>query len=102
MPGRWHAWPKSADCWSPAMPATGIPPGRPSHDVCASEPLLVPVERMDVEEQRARRIACIGHVHGPARELPCEPRIHRPERELPRFGALARPGNVVEQPCELR
>ncbi len=26
IPGRWQAWPKSAACWSPAIPATGISP----------------------------------------------------------------------------
>ena len=28
MPGEKQAWPKRALCWSPAMPATGMPSGR--------------------------------------------------------------------------
>jgi hypothetical protein len=64
--------------------------------------LVIPVERVDVEKQRARRIRDIRHVGAPAGKMPDEPGIDGAERELAAFGALASAGDVVEQPRELR
>ena len=39
MPGEWHAWPKSAACWSPAMPAIGTGAPKSCGSVAPSVPL---------------------------------------------------------------
>jgi hypothetical protein len=57
---------------------------------------------MDVEEQRARRVARIGRMHRPAREVPNEPAVDGAEGKLAALGAFTQPRAVVEQPRELR
>ncbi len=81
MPGAKHAWPKSAACWSPAMPPIGIsrpairaeiaPRGRHGrHDARQHrrrnaeqlEQMRVPVAGLDVEQQRAAGVRDVGDV----------------------------------------
>ena len=76
-------------------------PGRPDlgqqlpADAKELEQLVVPVERFERAEHRARRIGLVRRVHTSAGELPHEPRIDRAERKI---GALV----PLEQPFELR
>ena len=73
-----------------------------ARDVEEGEELVVPRARVDVVEQRPRRVRGVGHVHGAARELPDEPRVDGAERELAARRPRARAGHVVEQPLQLR
>ena len=98
-PGAKQPWPKSAACWSPAIPATGSV--TPRNDASAADPgrgddlgkhgavdpeqgeqLVVPLARREIEQHRPRRVRHVGDVRRPARQLPHEPRVDRPEREL--------------------
>ncbi len=63
--------------------------------------LLVPVQRLQVEEQRARCVADIGGMHRAVREIPDQPRIDRAEREFAALRAPAGTAHVVEQPGDL-
>ena len=119
MPGVRHICPKSAACWSPAMPATGtdrsramsipgrtlrsrtVPPAGGSRDVEQPQQLVVPLQRVDVEQHGARRVAHVGHVTRAAGQLPHQPRVDGPERQLARFGARPRARHVVQQPPDL-
>ena len=83
--------------------AVGNGPGEQAHgDTEEPAQLLVPCERVDVEEHCAAGVGVVGHMGGPAGETPDEPRFHRAEKQLAALGALPRAGNVVEQPFELR
>ena len=117
-PGEWQAWPKSAACWSPAMPAIGtsmpemfVWPQIPddgddarqhrARNVEERQQLVVPAAGADVEEQRAARVRRIGHVRRAAGQVPDEPGVDGAEGELALRRARARARNVVEQPLEL-
>ncbi len=63
--------------------------------------LVVPFAGPDVEEQRPRGVARVGHVGLSARELVDEPGVHGAEGQAPGLGLLARPGHVVEDPADL-
>ena len=65
----------------------------------AGEQLVVPVAGVDVEEQRARRVAGIGDVGCAAGEFPDEPAVDGAEREFARLRPRARAGDVVEHPA---
>ena len=65
------------------------------------EQIVVPGQRVDVEQHGPRRVADVGDVRGAARQLPHEPGIDRPERELTGIGSLARPRDVVQNPGDL-
>ena len=67
-----------------------------------AQQLVIPLERVDVEQQRARRVAGVGDVQAAVGELPEQPRVDRAERELAGLGARARAVDVVENPGELR
>ena len=108
---RWQAWPNSAACWSPAIPATGTsPPKAPVRAVDlrprAPAPgrlrgidpeqvaeLGVPAQPVDVEQHRPRGVRVVGDVA--AGELEDEPGVDRPE------GRPARRLDVLEQPLDL-
>src|SRR5439155_19312069 len=62
--------------------------------------LGVPSERVDVEQQRSRRVRVVGH--RAAAELEREPRVDRSEANAPFPGTLAETGDVLEQPLDLR
>src|SRR5439155_6159317 len=66
-----------------------------------AQQLLVPVVRMDVEKQRARRVGDVGYVGAVAGELPGEPRVDRAERELAALGSRACARHLVKQPGDL-
>ena len=120
-PGRVQSCPKRAACWSPRIPATGIAGAedarirvgdmasarhdlgqhRGRHAQSAAE-LLVPAPAADVHEHRARGVADVGDVPSAARQLPDEPGVDRAGGEMARGRLLPRPGNVVEQPSQLR
>jgi hypothetical protein len=56
---------------------------------------------VQVEEQRARGVAGVGDVQPAAAQLPHQPAVDGAEGELAALGALARAGDVVEQPGQL-
>src|SRR5258706_10902282 len=74
---------------------------QPARNVENPEQLVIPVERVDIEEERSRGVARVGHVCGARRELPGEPCVDGAERELALARTLARPRNVLHQPGEL-
>ena len=57
---------------------------------------------MDVEQHRTRGVAHVRNVHLTARKTPYKPRIDRTEQQLSLGGTLARPGDVVQNPLDLR
>ena len=70
-------------------------------DAEALEQHRVPVHRVQVEEQRARGVAGVGHMQPAAAQVPHQPAVDGAEGELAALGAGARIGDVVEQPGEL-
>jgi hypothetical protein len=121
IPARWQPWPKSAACWSPAIPAIGIA-------VPSTSGATMPNawrRRVDVGQDRARHAQNLSSSssQSPVRMLKscvreafdgsvtwvrlCEKfqvihGIDRAERELAALGPDPRARNVVEQPRELR
>src|SRR5262249_49613870 len=67
-----------------------------------AEERRIPGLRVDVEEERARRVGGIGRVPPAAGELPEEPGVDRAEAELAGRRPLARAADVVEHPADLR
>ena len=63
--------------------------------------LRVPLQRMDVEQQRARGIARIGHVPLAASEFPDQPAVHGAEGQLALFSPHPCAGHMVQQPLQL-
>ena len=63
--------------------------------------VLVPFQRVDVEQHRPRRVGDVGDVRRVARELPHQPAVDRPERELAGLRFRPRAGDVVENPRHL-
>ena len=58
---------------------------------------VVPLQRVDVEQHRARRVADVGDVARAAGQLPDQPRVDGAERELAGVGArAARPARCRE------
>ena len=98
MPGEKQAWPKVAACWSPATAGdrhraaeplaarlavdlarrSHLRQHRPGH---AEDPqqFVVPIQGMDIVEQRAAGVAVVGGVDAAAGQSPEEPRIDRAE-----------------------
>ena len=120
MPRLVHAWPKSAACWSPAMPAMGTAAPSSAGSLSPTTPLLsthlgqqrprhaeerqqlvVPAPLADVVEQRPRGVGGVGHVDAAAAQPPRHPAVDGAEGELASLGALAHAGHVVEQPVQL-
>jgi hypothetical protein len=56
---------------------------------------------VDIEQQRAARVARVGAVDAPAGKLPDEPRIDGAEREFTALGPFAGAVDVIEQPADL-
>ena len=59
------------------------------------------VERVDVEQHRARGVADVGHMLASAGELPDQPGVDGAEREPAGARPVARAGDVVENPANL-
>jgi hypothetical protein len=69
------------------------------------EKVVVPLERVQVHQERAARVGRVGRVHAAvraAREVPQQPGVHGAEEQLARLGPLARAVDVVEDPPHLR
>ena len=121
MPGSKQAWPKVAACWSPAPRRSGSAPPkqrrvglavdlarrahlgqhRPRH-VEELQQLVVPVERVDVEQQRAAGVADVGDVLRAAGQPPDQEGVDVPNRISPRSARARRPSDRVEQVLDLR
>ncbi len=120
MPGSKQAWPKSAACWSPAIPAIGIEcapsvatgASGPSDDgtTCGSTARGMrsrssmkssQLGARDVEQQGAAGIGDVGHVPLAVRQLPHQPAVDRAESEFAAFRALTCSRHVIEQPGQL-
>ncbi len=116
---RWkQAWPKSAACWSPAIPATGTPRGgdlRLAVDLCEArtsgstaardaeerEEIVVPAPTPDVVEQVRDAFEASVAWTLPLGEAPEEPGVDVPNASSPRLGPAARTVHVVEDPRDL-
>ena len=108
MPGEKQAWPNVAACWSPATAAMGTGPpnhsslvlavnlARPAHlrqhgPGHAEDPqqFVVPIQGVNIVEQRAAGVAVVGRVDAAAGQSPEEPRIDCAEKHLAPFGTAA-------------
>ena len=65
------------------------------------EQLVVPLERMDVEQHRAARVGVVGGVYHAARQVVDEPSVDGSEHELAGIGRRAGAVHVVEDPFDL-
>src|SRR5271165_6129124 len=72
----------------------------PARNVEEAKQLLVPIQRLEIHEQRARRIGRVGEMPA-SRELPDEPGVDRPEQDGAALCARLRLGKVFEEPNEL-
>ena len=119
IPGSRHAWPRSAACWSPSTPRTGISAPRRlrggdaeircrGDDVGKHRARECPGRRgsrgptalVDVEEEGPRRVRRVGEVS--SREHVHQPGVHRAEAHVPRLRPLAQPRDVLQRPHDLR
>ena len=119
-PGETHICPKSAACWSPAMPARATSAEaeggadvavdlagasdlgqQAARDAEEAQQLVVPLAGVDVEQQRPGGVARVGEVEASAGEVPDEPGVHGAEGQLARLRARPRPRHVVEDPRHL-
>ena len=122
-PGAKQVCPKSAACWSPAIPETGISPPKSSGTVRPLTPALAttrgsiwggiarswtrlgrPFERLNVEEHRSGGVRNIGRVHGASGQIPEQPGIDCAGKKLtgfrspPQTGVLLRGATQVSLP----
>ncbi len=63
--------------------------------------LLIPLQRMDVEEHRPRSVRHIGHMPLTLRQLPYQPAVHRPKRQLPSLRPFPRSVDMIQNPVDL-
>ena len=63
---------------------------------------VVPIERVDVEDQRAAGVAVVGDVPPAAGQPPDEPAIDGAEQDLAGFGPPSQAAGRVEQVLDLR
>jgi len=63
--------------------------------------IVVPCERVNVEQHRARRVANVGDVLTAAGQLPNQPAVNRTECQFAFSGACPGSGDVVEDPANL-
>src|SRR4029077_1681535 len=64
--------------------------------------VVVPFERVDVEQHRPRGVADVGDVLPATRQVPDQPGVDGPEREFASFGARSRARDVIQDPANLR
>ena len=60
--------------------------------------LVVPVQRVDVEQHRPAGVGVVGHVDLAAGQLPDQPGFHRAEQQIAPLGPCAHAGDVIEYP----
>ena len=72
-----------------------------ARDIHHGQQLVVPFQRMDVEQHGARGVGDIGDVQSLLREIPDQPAVDSAEGELALVGAFARPWHIVEYPADL-
>ena len=65
------------------------------------EQLVVPAAGANIEQAGARRVGHVGRVHATARQAPQQKAVDGAEGELAALGALARAGDVIEDPGDL-
>ncbi len=72
-----------------------------ARDVEQGQQVVVPVQRVDVEQQGTRRVAVVGHMRLAAAEVPHQPAVDGAKQQLATLGALLRTFHVVEDPAHL-
>jgi hypothetical protein len=82
-------------------PSGKNPTPRVSRNAKQREHLVVPRERAQIHEQRARRVRHVRHVLGSAGELVDHVGVDGSERKLAFLRALPRTANVIEEPRDL-
>ena len=70
-------------------------------DIEQLEQMFIPLLGVDVEQQRARRVAGIGAVRAAAGQAPEQEAVHRAEAQLAARGACTGARHVVEDPAQL-
>ncbi|KAG0922492.1 hypothetical protein G6F32_014644 [Rhizopus arrhizus] len=70
-----------------------------ARDVQQRQQVVIPVQRVDVEQQRARGVAVIGHVRLATAEVPHQPAVDGAEQQFAALGPLLRALHVVEDPA---
>mmetsp|Transcript_39174 Transcript_39174/g.87596 ORF Transcript_39174/g.87596 Transcript_39174/m.87596 type:complete len:217 (-) Transcript_39174:225-875(-) len=75
------------DLWEPS-----------AREVEGIEELLVPIQRLEVEEERSARVGHVGHVSLAAAQLPHQPAVHRAEQRLFCLGLAAQALDILEEP----
>ena len=120
-PGSRHAWPKSAACWSPAMPATGTP-SKPVQRIAQSPNSPIDGPDLGQRARAARRAARTAPRPSAARgcrraacarrwtaSVTCSPvslkisqRVDRAEHRAALPRALREAVDVAQQPLDLR
>ena len=110
-PGAKQPWPKSAACWSPAIPATGSV--TPRNDASAATPdeattsgstarstpnsgeqLVVPLARREIEQHRPRRVRHVGDVRRPRPSASTRATNRSSRRRAPTAAARRAPGST--------
>src|SRR4029077_10930500 len=74
-------------------------------DLDLAQQLRVPIQRLEVHQHGARRVAVVGAVRptlGPTRQPPDDPGIDVAEQKVPTLGRRAGARNVVEDPLDFR
>ena len=77
--------------------------GRGQHtarDIQLPQDVLIPLQRVDVEQHRAAGVGVVGHMDPAAGQLPDEPGLHRAEQQPPGLGLFPRTGHVVQDPFQ--
>ena len=67
-------------------------------DVQQLQDVVVPIQRVDVEQHRPAGVGVVGHMHLAAGQLPDQPGLHGAERQLPGLGLFPRTLYVVQDP----
>ena len=70
-------------------------------DVQLLEDLVIPVQRVDVEQHGTAGVGIVGDMDLAAGQFPDQPGLHRPEQQLSRFGLLPRVWHMVQDPFQL-
>jgi len=100
-PGDGHAGGEKAGLRPAAHPAGGNDLGQKRRGYPEDvQQVGIPLPPVDVVQQGAGGVACVGHVPLTPGQVPHHPGIHRTEGQLSPFSPAPRPGNGVKNPGE--